>query len=229
MEFEEAVSDPPLVHRRGGVELVWALGREPLRFIWETVNRESRTVETGLGLSTVVFALRRTAHTCIAPDKEQVARLRKHCQERRISLDGVTFVTKPSQEVVHSLPDDRKIDFALIDGGHGFPVPFLDWYYLSERLRVGGLVMVDDTQIWTGRVLKQFLRADPAWHHERDFDRTSVFRLTQPFAYREWSSQSYVRAKSAWPRRAHKMRRALQLAGQGRLRQLWLSARKELQ
>jgi hypothetical protein len=68
----------------------------------------------------------------------------------------------------------------LIDGAHGFPIPFLDWYYTADRLNVGGLLAIDDTEIWTGHVLKMFLMAEPEWKLEADYGpRSVIFRKLQ--------------------------------------------------
>ena len=39
------------------------------------------------------------------------------------------------------------LDFVLIDGGHGFPTPMLDWFYGAGRLRRGGVAVFDDVQL----------------------------------------------------------------------------------
>jgi len=38
----------------------------------EHIDSESKTLETGAGVSTVLFALKGTQHTCIVPDQAQV-------------------------------------------------------------------------------------------------------------------------------------------------------------
>lgn len=225
MKVEQLVSDPPLVHVHG--TYVWALAREPLTFIWDTVELGWNTVETGLGASTVAFAVKGARHTCITPSADEVERLKDYCAIKNISLKNLNFITGGSQRVVHSLPTDD-LDFVLIDGGHGFPLPFLDWFYLAERLRVGGLVMVDDTQLWTGKVLAQFLRAEPGWSCEKVFARTAVFRMTAPFAYHEWTSQPYVRRKSWWPTQQAKMARGAQLLLRGNVAELWAGMKKRV-
>ena len=224
MELQTAISKPPLVHR-GGTG-VWALSPEPLEFIWENIEEGWDTVETGIGLSTVVFSLKRSNHFCITPNSDEVERLKKYCVEHSIPLDQVTFIVDGSQNVVHTLPLDE-IDFALIDGGHGFPLPFIDWFYVASSLRVGGLLMIDDTQLWTGKVLKEFLQLEPGWRLEKNFSRTTVFRLTAPFSYSEWTDQRYVRIKSWWPTNKSKLDLAIHLFFKGDWPRLWAGVAKE--
>ncbi len=78
------------------------------------------------------------------------------------------------------LPADP-LDLVLIDGSHGFPVPLIDWFYTADRLKVGGLLVLDDTQLWSVHILKQFLLLEPEWQIEQDFwPRSAVFRKTKP-------------------------------------------------
>ena len=88
----------------------------------------------------------------------------------------------------------------LIDGAHGFPAPFIDWLYAGRRLVTGGTLLVDDTQIWTGAVLRGFLRSDPQWELacESRFDFVS-FRRVADGELSEWTAQPYVVRRSFTP------------------------------
>ena len=61
-----------------------------------------------------------------------------------------------------ALPRIKEADFqlALIDGRHGFPQPFLDYYYLAGVLKLGGYLVVDDLHIWTCEMLMNYLDED---------------------------------------------------------------------
>ena len=58
---------------------------------------------------------------------------------------------------------ERDFDLALIDGRHGFPQPFLDWYYIAEALKIGGYVVIDDLHVWVCETLMEFLLAEKDW------------------------------------------------------------------
>lgn len=199
--------NPPLVHR-GGNDL-WALSDDALRFIERTVAPGDVTVETGLGASTVLFAALGTRHTCICPDTEQVDRLKAYCREEGIGLETVRFLTERSENALSDF-ETAPISLALIDGGHGFPIPFIDWFYLARSLKVGGTVIVDDTQLWTGAVLRDYLKNDNQWTSLEDDlgSRTSAFRLDRPFEAAEWDSQPYVVDRSRWTQRRQLIREA---------------------
>ena len=154
MNLDELLRARPLFHENvSGQPHSWQLGRDVLSFIATHIHQGSRTLEVGAGVSTVLFALREAQHTCIVPEEKEVARIKAFCREHRIPLGKVTFEVDVSDRGLPRL-DVTDLDLVLIDGAHGFPVPFLDWYYTAERLKVGGLLVVDDTQIWTGHVLK---------------------------------------------------------------------------
>ena len=176
-----------------GLPASWQLGTDVLRVLDESVNESSSTLETGEGLSTMLFALRRAQHTCVTPNAGAVGRIRSACDARGIPLDTVNFVIGPSELVLPGL-DLAPLDAVLIDGRHGFPAPFIDYYYTADAVKVGGLVIVDDTQLWTGRVLREFLEAEPEWRLMHDFaPRSAIFLRTHPGGRdKEWNDQPYV-------------------------------------
>jgi hypothetical protein len=135
---------------------VWALDEPTLVFLHEHVGTGMRTLETGSGMSTVLFALRRARHTCVVPAPAEVERVRAHCTHAGIPTDLVTFVVAPSEEALPGLTL-RDLDVILIDGRHGFPAPMIDWYYTAPMLRTGGYLLLDDTQLWPVRLVRDVL------------------------------------------------------------------------
>jgi len=176
-----------------GQPVSWQLGADVLRVLDETVGDTSRTLETGEGLSTILFALRRAHHTCVTPNAAAIARIRSACEHADIALDTVDFIVGNSESVLPGL-ELPPLDVVLIDGRHGFPAPFIDYYYTADVVKVGGLLIVDDTQLWTGRVLREFLESEPEWRMAWDFaPRSAIFAKTQPGGRdKEWNEQPYV-------------------------------------
>ncbi len=86
------------------------------------------------------------------------------------------------------------LDLVLIDGAHAFPAPFVDWCYTSESLKIGGLMVVDDLQLVTPRILADFMRADQRWAEVRRDHRFAVYRkLVHPLRdERDWLAQAWV-------------------------------------
>ena len=82
----------------------------------------------------------------------------------------------------------------LIDGAHAFPAPFVDWCYTAEPLKIGGLMIVDDLQLVTPRILADFMRADQRWAEVQRDNRFAVYRkLVHPLRdERDWLAQEWI-------------------------------------
>jgi hypothetical protein len=193
MDLELLLKTPPKLHGPDGETTDgWRLDDAALRFLDGRVRPGMRTIETGAGVSTIAFARKRTRHTCVVPDRVVVRRIRQYCAEARVQLDTVDFVVGQSE---YALPRLRSTayEFALIDGRHGFPAPFIDWFYLTDRLRQGGVVLVDDTWIWTCQVLARFLEADPGWKRCALLPTSAAFvKMRDDVHHAEWVEQPFV-------------------------------------
>lgn len=173
---------PPAVHddARHGRIVTFGLAEDVLRWLCDVLPPGARTLETGAGLSTLAFALAGAEHVCITPAATESERLRDYAAEHGIALDRVRFETAPSERVLPML-DPGPLDLVLIDGSHSFPQPFIDWFYTHPHLKLGGLVVIDDTHVWTGRLLRDFLHAEPEWEvAEEWFGRAVAFRKIAP-------------------------------------------------
>jgi hypothetical protein len=155
------MSYPPRVHN-GIASGVWGTERSCYDFIASQVSRDSRTLETGLGISTALFARLGTAHTCVVPSDVEAQKLVDYLKERGIEHAGVQFRIGFSDEILPAF-ETGPIDLFLIDGGHGFPGPVIDWFYGARHLQRGGTLVLDDLQLRAVRVLDDYLQADPRW------------------------------------------------------------------
>lgn len=204
MDLATLLAAPPAIHLDAdGRPWHLSVAEEIMHTIDAAVDARSRTLETGAGLSTVLFALRGAAHTCVAPIGAELERIRDWCAAHGVSTERVTFCEQRSELALPAL-GDAPLDLVLIDGAHAFPAPFIDWYYAGRRLRRGGLLIVDDTQLWTGRVLRTFLREQPGWELVRNLpNRAAVFQRTgEGDEPGDWVAQPFVRRRSlgtAWP------------------------------
>ena len=76
-------------------------------------------------------------------------------------------------------------------------LPVIDWYYTASKLKLGGILVIDDTQLWSCALLVNFLKHDSVWTSVgRIGRRTFAFRKVAPFEYREFCFQPYVVRKS---------------------------------
>jgi hypothetical protein len=193
MNLERLLSTPPKLHGPDASPTDgYRLDNAALLFLQSRLKRGMRTIETGAGVSTIAFAMGGTRHTCVVPDRRVVRRIGRYCASAGISLRSVTFVLNRSEYALPKL-HTASYDFALIDGRHGFPAPFIDWFYIADRLRRRGVVLVDDTWIWTCDVLVRFLDANPGWRRCADLPTSAAFVKERNSAqHAEWVDQPFV-------------------------------------
>ena len=134
------------------------------------------TVETGCGLSTVVLSVMADCHTCFTVAAGNSLQLVQAVPHLRRNI--VNFVIGPSQLTLprHSFP--RPLDLVLVDGPHGFPFAQMEYFYFYQRIRPGGLLIIDDIHIPTVRQMYDFLRDDRMWAHVEDVLTTAFFTRT---------------------------------------------------
>lgn len=175
------------------VEVSWGLNEAALDLLVDLAAEDRRTLETGVGFSTVVFAARGCQHTAISPMAFEHDRVTTWCTDRGIDVSAVRFIAASSQAALPAL-EPSPLDLVLIDGDHAFPSPFIDFFYAAGRLVQGGLLMVDDTHLRACRVLAEFLSADAArWRVHTELATTTVFeRLSGPLIPPEgWGMQPW--------------------------------------
>lgn len=173
--------DPRFHGWKPDIEVNWGLTEDALDVLVDLVGPGDRTLETGVGFSTVVFAARGARHTVVSPFGFEHERVVQWCSERDVDTGSVTFVAEPSQDALPRL-DVGPLDLLLIDGDHAFPTPLIDFYYGAQHLRTGGMLMLDDTHIRSCALLDEFLRADtPRWRLHTSMWSTNVYeRLDGP-------------------------------------------------
>ena len=186
-----------------GGNTCYAIAPEVLRFLADSVSTTSKTLETGAGLSTLIFALRTSLHVAITPSKSEITSIRAYAADKGISLDSVSFICEVSEEYLPrcQLAD---LDLVLLDGKHAFPWPMVDWFYTADRLKQGGLMIIDDAQMRSVGVLRDFMAADPAWKLVRDFaGKTVVFQKSRAYVHDvAWHMQPWNVASGSRPTEA---------------------------
>ena len=161
----------------GDGNMFFGLAWEALAWLEKNVEADMRTLETGTGASTVVFAASGAAHTAISPASEEHERILLYCEAHDIGVDAVEFVARASHEALMDAAGDEALDVVLIDGAHGYPYPALDWFYAAPRIRVGGQLLIDDAHLAPVNSLVASLRSDPAWSLDTVLgSRTASFR-----------------------------------------------------
>ncbi len=228
MDLNQILQDLPQIHLQG--KTTWRLDDRVTAFLDKNLRPDWTTLETGAGLSTLLFAIKKTSHTCVVPAQDEVDRLREYCANKKISLQNVDFVLDRSERALPALAL-KPLDLVLIDGRHAFPTPCIDWFYTAPLLKVGGRMLVDDTHLWTGWILSEFLKAEPDWELEKDFaGRAALFVKRETGGENKWwGEQPYVVAQSRSTIRAHRIKLAWQLLKRGKLGTLLTKTFRALQ
>lgn len=177
------LSDPPLLHHWKGQ---WRLGgfkSDEIRLLVAMAAKCARTggtfVETGAGLSTLaLLCLTPKRMLSIAPDSALFERIVTAADRFQIATDrfeqhvAVSEVTLPALV----LGKEPTFDFALIDGGHNFTQVWVDFVYLNYGLRRGGMLAVDDLQLFPCQQLALYLNDNPGWDLVNRTHKTAYFR-----------------------------------------------------
>lgn len=213
------MTDPNATLHAAGAA-AWDIQPGILALIDAHVRPGMTTLETGAGQSTIAFTKAGANHHAVTPSDDEALRIRAACAAQGVSVAHLHFHIGYSQDVLPRL-EPTPVDFALIDGGHGFPIPAVDFCYIAPRLKPGGLMVIDDVDLWTGAMLVDFLKGEGAFSlQEIQRGRTAVFRCTGPFSLREWTNQPAVVAKSRLRQFSRKARNAVGLVLSGRAGEL---------
>lgn len=173
MDFEAYLDDLPLLHS-------WDFGKTwntggfqvpHLRKMHEVVTKrfdKPRICEVGAGNSTLTFL-----HTgaervvCVAPEHGLHQRIVDAADARGIDRSHLDYRVALSERELPKLAFDEEalFDVALIDGGHGWPNVFVDFCYLNAMLRAGGLLLIDDNQIYAIAELSRLLDQQDGFTH----------------------------------------------------------------
>jgi precorrin-6B methylase 2 len=189
---EQIIRDDPRFHS-GGVNC-WSALPDILNVLSRHATSSTTSVETGCGASTVVFAAAGGQHTAISPDPREHQLVREYCERTGIDHSNVTFIAKSSDEVLPGMFEGRVLDFAFIDGAHSFPYAIIDWHYITEALKVGGKVLVDDVAIHAITPLFHFMKAEDWWRLESiPDDRAALFVLDELPPEEGYTSQHFNR------------------------------------
>lgn len=199
---DRVLADPPVVHyltyedlQSGRLSGVHSTEAACYRFLAGVSEPGSRTLETGSGVSTALFAAWGCEHRCVTPSQVEVDALKEYCRSHSILTDRVVFDVAPSDEVLVRLdPHDRSLDVVFVDGGHGFPVPMIDWFYGAGRLRRGGVLVLDDIHLPAVKILRSFLDLDQRWGRlERTVKWAAYERRNEGSLGEDWYEQPFYR------------------------------------
>ncbi len=181
-----------------------AVGASILARIAGFIGPDDVTIETGTGYTTVVCAALARHHYCVAPTKSETDKVSDYLRSIGVAADKVTFLNGHSDRVLPSL-DIGPVDFAYIDGCHGYPFPSLDWHYIDRLLRPGGILGMDNAELRPVREHCHYLESRGSGYTlvaQITNDGAASFYRKAEATGREWIHQPWSRALRE-PRRRH--------------------------
>lgn len=192
-EGETIYSGSTLDRLNGNEASCCGIARDVARFIYDSVSENSATLETGAGLSTLIFALRGCKHVAVTPNSDEAVHIKEYASVNGISMEHVEFVTRSSDEYLPK-SEHTDLDFVFIDGKHAFPWPIIDWFYLADKLKNKGILVLDDLELVPVAILADFLSEDRRWASLISFrGHTKAFRKIASSVHDvAWHMQPYV-------------------------------------
>lgn len=150
----------------------------------KSIGHSGGYIETGAGLSTLLFLSAGFEVTSYVNDQQVVGRIRKEMQKFRGERNWRPEIGLSGDLLPH---EHHKFRVALIDGGHGFPVPFVDFYFIYRSLSVGSIIFVDDAQLYAPRELILNL-----FENESLFGLIGISPSSKTYAFEKKTDQTYL-------------------------------------
>jgi hypothetical protein len=163
-------------------------------------RRIASSLETGCGRSTALISQFSSSHHVFTFDDRDVERSSVRLAESFMGQRAkVAWHFGPTQQtLLQMLPtalSEAGLDFALIDGPHGYPFPELEYWAIYPHMHEGAILVVDDIHIPTVRNLFEFLSADDMFNLCYVAGMTAFFRRrearTFPALGDRWYEQNY--------------------------------------
>lgn len=192
--LDELLNNSPLIHsNEDGTKTVWRFNDlRVYEYIHNNVHASTNSLETGAGLSTILFAMAGCDHTTICPCRDEPEAILAYLSEKSISATKLNFITDISENALPHLKGPL-LDFVLIDGRHGLPQPWIDFYYTARCLKVGGIMLVDDINLYSCHELTDYMRNSADWKLDHEFTSTLAFKKIADRDYMdEWCNQPYM-------------------------------------
>jgi precorrin-6B methylase 2 len=206
MDFETYLRNIPNLHTWDGGK-TWVTGgfeEYHLREFHELAilcgGSNATILETGAGNSTLAFLYAKAKKiVSIEMKPDLFERIDSFCKEHQIDNSAWDYRIGASEWILPDLASSgMKVDLALIDGGHGWPTVFVDFCYVYAMLRAGGILLVDDVQLYSVGELRRFLEKETKrFAVEKDLGKTIAFRkLTDDRLFADFGEQPYILERS---------------------------------
>lgn len=178
-------------------DLSFAVSPGVLKWIAAHVTDSMTTIETGAGYTTVLLGALAKQHYCCTLQAREIEKISKYVAQLGLPLEKISFLLGSTDETLPKIELKQVFDFAYIDGNHGYPFPALDWHYIDLRLKVGGIVGMDNVELRPVREHCDFLQENGTYELIDTVSEGYFVHFYRKLAdeCREWVAQAYGRAK----------------------------------
>ncbi|MBK8455891.1 MAG: class I SAM-dependent methyltransferase [Phyllobacteriaceae bacterium] len=199
---------------RGG-----AFNSEVLLAISENLpSGDITTLETGCGKSSIMFSHMARRHFVFAYDDRGAdgSSVDLVQQDPEFKTETTTWIFGPTQKTLPTFAfDDLLVDVILIDGPHGYPFPHFEYAILYDKLKPGGVLILDDVHIPSIGNMYDLLREDRMYEEIGVIATTGLLRRTGiegvPPDGDHWYEQSYNYMRFPLPVNKYKPNRSVTL------------------
>jgi precorrin-6B methylase 2 len=180
VDFATYLSDLPLLHHWGGAWRTGGFQAPQLQSIRQVIEERfdrPRIIETGAGNSTITFLhLDPRRVVSIAPDEALRDRITAYCATHHIPVEPLDYrVARSEVELPLLAATEERFDVAFIDGSHGWPAVFVDFCYVNMMVPKGGLIFIDDVQLYSVAELCRLLAQQPGYELAKDLGKIQVW------------------------------------------------------
>ncbi|RXJ66610.1 hypothetical protein CRV08_12330 [Halarcobacter ebronensis] len=166
-----------------------AISDKVLEYIDKFVTKDMTTIETGGGSSSCIFAVNAKKHICVNPDITGNEYIKSFLEKNNFDSSTLEFINQPSDKGLPLISDDIKIDCALIDGCHSYPIPIIDWHYIDLHLKKDGILIIDDTHMKSVGILCDVLDLENDYEFIFSIGVAKIYKKLKDEKTIGWSQQ----------------------------------------
>ena len=199
-KIEKFLNNLPLLHSWDGYETINGGGFDEnfLRFINQKIKfvEKKRIIETGAGLSTILFLLSNPEKQITINADYDGFRKRFDIQLNTMAIDTKNFeyINDRAENCFLDLIKNKsnRFNIALIDGAHTYFNAFCDFHYIDQMLDDGGILFINDTCLSSVDLLKNVIIEEPNYKLNAEIGKLACFTKLYNKKKNEWTDFNYI-------------------------------------
>jgi predicted O-methyltransferase YrrM len=199
-KIEKFLNNLPLLHSWDDYKTVnhGGLHKDFLQFIYQKIKfvEKKRIIETGAGLSTILFLLSNPEKQITINKDYDGFRKRFDIQLNTMDIETKNFeyINDLSENCFLDLIKNKsnRFNIALIDGSHTYFNVFCDFHYIDQMLDDGGVLFIDDTCLSSVDLLKNVIIEEPNYKFNAEIGKLACFTKLYTENKNEWIDFNYI-------------------------------------